>query len=101
MRSIGGLEEEDGVRRGRRQDAQPEDEPPPPRSPAGEGEDTEDGRQEQHVAERIGEIRDDCRERSFRAPEYELHEDRGAECGCCEGRRRTVEPEHSADRPGP
>ncbi len=96
----GRLEEVDGVRERRREDAEAEEEPASTRPSAGEGEDADDRGQEQDVTERVGEVRDDGRCRSRRALEHELDEDRGAEGGRRQRRRDSVEPERAPDRPG-
>ena len=59
VRPLGGLEQVDAVGEGRREDAEAEEPPAQSGPPAGEREDAEDGREQEHVAERVREVRHD------------------------------------------
>ncbi len=80
------------------EDAEAEEQPASTGPPAGEREDAEDGREQQQVAERVGEVRRDGRRRAFCGPQHELDEHRRAERGRRERRGQAVEPERPADR---
>ena len=75
----GHLEQEDRVGDRRREEPEPEHEPAPLEPPAGEREDAEHRREEQDVAERVGEVRRDGAPRALGRAEHDLDEDRCAE----------------------
>ena len=95
------LEQVDAVCDRRREDAETEDQPATVELPAGEREDAEDGRQQQDVAERVGEVRRDRAARALEGPEDDLDEHGRAERRRGHGRREPVEPERSGERPCP
>ena len=97
--SFRGLEEVDDVGERGRKHSEPEEQPAQPRAPAGEREDAEDGREEQHVPERVREVRHHDGGRALRDVGDELEDHGGAERACGERGRRAVEPEHVPDRP--
>ena len=68
-----------------------------PRSPARQREGAEDGGEEQHVAKRVGEVREHRRGRALGRHEHELEEDRRRESAGGQRRGDAVEPERPAD----
>ena len=99
VRVGGALEEVDRIGSGRSQDAQPEQEPAPSGSPAGEREDPEHGGEQKEIPERVGQIRDNRGGRALRRLENDLDEHRGGQRGRGERGRQAVEPQRPADRP--
>ena len=84
---FGGLEQVDAVGEGRREDAEAEEQPAQSGPPAGEREDAEDGREQEHVAERVREVRHDDGRRARGDVGDEREDDRGAERHPRRGRR--------------
>ena len=95
------LEQVDAVCDRGGEEAETEDQPATVEPPAGEREDAEDGREQQDVAERIGEVRRDRAARALEGPEDDLDEHGGAERRRGDCRRRPVEPERAGKRSRP
>ena len=84
----------------RGEDPEAEEQPATARLPAREREDAEDGGEEQDVAQRVGEVRDDDRRRALRRLENELDEHGCSDGGGGQRCRQAVQPERSRDRAG-
>jgi len=61
--------------------------------PAGERAHADDEREQEHVAERVGEVRDHRTGAALGRVEHDLEEHRGPECGCGQRGSRAVQPD--------
>ena len=97
VRVGGGLKEEDPVRDGGDQERPADQGPCPVGPPAGQREHADHGGEQQDVAERVGQVRDDHRPAAVGVPNHHLEEDCGSQRGRRDRRHRAVEPERPAE----
>jgi hypothetical protein len=91
------LEEEDGVGERRCREPCADQQPGPAGPPAGQREHADHGREEEDVAERVGEVDDDHACAAVGAAEHDLEQHRRAERSGGDGRHRAVEPERASE----
>ena len=95
------LEQVDGVGDRGRQEAEREEEPAALEPPAGERDDPDDGREQEDVAERVGDVRRDRAPRALGTADHHLDQHGRAERRGGDGGRQPVEPERAGDEPRP